>query len=120
MAARIAWRPGYEGDEVALGIALAFALHAIPIAAMLLRVYFPGPLVEEEPLVARPVIGATLLKLGKPLDPKKLPDRLVPQQRTAPKQQLTASREDPGKKTEKPDAGPPPPDAKDSDIAKLI
>jgi hypothetical protein len=120
MAARLAWNPGYEGDEVALGVALAFALHAIPIAAILLRVYFPMPQVEEEPLVARPVIGATLLKLGKPLDPKKLPDRFIPQQRTAPKQQVTASREDPGKKNDKPDAGPPPADAKDSDIAKLI
>jgi hypothetical protein len=118
--ARLAWKPGYEGDEVAVGVALAFALHAIPIALILLRVYFPAPPVDEQPLVAKPVIGATLLKLGQPIDPKKLPDRLVPRQATAPKPQITASREDPGKKTEKPDAGPPPPNAKDSDITKLI
>ena len=46
MTARVAWRawvPAYEGDEVALGLALAFALHAIPIAAIILRVYFPAP-----------------------------------------------------------------------------
>src|SRR5881394_4600031 len=116
MATRLAWKTGYEGDEIALGVALAFALHAIPVAAIVLRVYFPAPHVEEEPLVARPVIGATLLKLGKPLDPKKLPDRFVPQQKTAPKQEIKASSEDPLKKNDKPDAGPPPPDAKDSDI----
>src|SRR5580704_8041312 len=101
-AARLAWKPGYEGDEVALGAALAFALHAIPIAAILLRVYFPGPQVEEVPLVAQPVIGATLLKLGKPMDPKKLPDRFVPKQATAPHPQVVASREDPAHKTDKP------------------
>jgi hypothetical protein len=120
MATRVAWKTGYEGDEIALGVALAFALHAIPIAAIVLKVYFPGPQVEEEPLVAKPVIGATLLKLGKPMDPKRLPDRFVPQQKTAPKQEIKASTEDPLKKNDKPDAGPPPPDAKDSDIAKLI
>jgi hypothetical protein len=123
MAARTAgraWVPEYEGDEVALGFALAFALHAIPIAAIILRVYFPAPQVDEQPFVSQPVIGANLLKLGKPLDPKQLPDRLVPRQRTAPQQKIVASREDPTKKSEKPDAGPPPPEAKDSDITRLI
>src|SRR5262249_52275072 len=46
-----------------------------------------------------------------------LPDRLIPQQRTAPKKQITASQEDPGQKL---DAGPPPPNAQDSDILKLV
>ena len=122
MAAQLApltWRPAYEGDEVALGIALAFALHAIPIAAIILRVYFPGRQVDEQPFVSQPVIGANLLKLGKPLDPKQLPDRLVPKARTAPPQKIVASREDPHK-SEKSDAGPPPPDTKDSAIQQLI
>jgi hypothetical protein len=120
MPGEIAWKPGYEGDEVAVGVALAFALHAIPIAIILLRVYFPMPHVEEQPLVAQPVVGATLLKLGKPLDPKQLPDRLVPKARTAPQPKLVASREDPLHKNDKPDAGPPPPNTKESDIAQLI
>jgi hypothetical protein len=123
MTARVeskVWTPEYEGDEVALGVALAFALHAIPIAAIILRVYFPAAHVDEQPFVSQPVIGANLLKLGKPLDPKKLPDRLVPKERTAPQKNIAASREDPHK-TEKPDAGPPPPpDAKDSAIQQLI
>jgi hypothetical protein len=120
MAARLAWSPGYEGDEVALGIALAFALHAIPVVAIILRVYFPAPQVDEQPFVSQPVIGANLLKLGKPLDPKQLPDRLVPRAATAPQQKIVASREEPTHKSEKPDAGPPPPNAQDSDILRLI
>jgi hypothetical protein len=116
---RIAWRAGYEGDEIALGVALAFALHAIPIAAIILKVYFPSPPSIEDPIVAKPVIGATLLKLGKPLDPSKLPDRIVPKARTAPQQKLAASREDPVKKNPE-DAGPPPPNTQESDIQRLI
>ena len=111
MAARLAWSPSYEGDEVALGLALAFALHAIPVVALVLSVYFPARQVDEQPFVSQPVIGANLLKLGKPLDPKQLPDRLVPRARTAPQQKIVASREDPAHKSEKPDAGPPPPNA---------
>ena len=117
---RIAWKPGYEGDEIALGVGLAIALHAIPIAAIVLKAMYPSIEVEEEPLVAKPVIGATLLKLGKPLDPKKLPDRIVPKARTAPDQKVVASREDPLKKNDKPDAGPPPTNTQPSDIQQLI
>jgi hypothetical protein len=113
------WIPKYEGDEIAVGVALTIALHALPAAALVLSVVLPrAPQEEEKPLVAKPVIAAALLKLGKPPDPTKLPDRLVPQQRTAPKKELVASREDPTK--HKPDAGPPPPLAQDSDLTNLI
>jgi hypothetical protein len=118
---RIAWKPGYEGDEIALAIGLAFALHAIPITILVLNFLYPNLSQEEEkPLVAQPVIGATLLKLGKPIDPTKLPDRIVPKARTAPQQKIVASREDPTKKTDKPDAGPPPPNTQESDLQRLI
>ena len=116
----LSWRAKYEGDEVALGASLAFALHAIPLGIIILKFagcIATGPREEEKPFVPKPVVAATLLKLGKPLDPSKLPDRLVPRQRTAPKQDLTASREDPTKRR---DAGAPPPLAKDSDILSLI
>ena len=81
MAARLAWKPEYEGDEVALGVALAFALHAIPLVAIVLKATYPSPQSKRRPSCRSRSIGATLLKLGKPIDPKKLPDRLVPQQR---------------------------------------
>lgn len=117
-----AWRPRYEGDEVALGIALAVALHALPLAALAVSAAFPAPPKAEEPPVARPMVAATLLKLGKPVDPKKLPDRLVPQERTMAKRpDIVASQEEPLKRL---DAGvpptPPPPNARETDLDKLI
>jgi TonB C terminal len=115
-----AWRPKYEGDEIALGVSLAIALHAIPIAIIVLYslgIFHRAPDVEEQPFVAKPVVAATLLKLGKPIDPTKLPDRFVPRARTAPKQDLVASKDDPIKRH---DAGAPPPLAQDSDIRRLI
>jgi len=93
---------------VALGIALAIALHVLPLVAIILKALYPSLSEEEKPLVEKPVVAATLLKLGKPLDPTKLPDRLVPRARTAPKHEIVASREEKPKK-DLPDAGPPPP-----------
>lgn len=116
----IAWRPKYEGDEIALGASLAFALHAIPLGIILLKFFgiiATAVETDEQPFVPKPVVAATLLKLGKPIDPTKLPDRFVPRARTAPKSDLTASRDDPAKKH---DAGAPPPLAQDSDILRLI
>jgi hypothetical protein len=113
------WRPKFENDEIALGLALTVALHALPVAALVLSVVLPKASVDDDqPIVAKPIIAASLLKLGKPIDPTKLPDRVVPQQRTAPKKDLVASREDPLKKH--PDAGTPPPNTQDSDIQRLI
>ena len=117
MARALAWKTKYETDEVALGVALALALHAIPIAAIVLKATFPSIEAPEEPLVAKPVVAAQLLKLGKPLDPSKLPDRIVPQKSTAPKHDIVASREDPLKQH---DAGPPPPNADQADLTKLV
>jgi len=114
---RRAWLPRYHADELAVGVALAVALHAVPMAAIVYKAAHPSP-PEEEHEVAKPVIAATLLKLGKPIDPKRLPDRVAPQARTAPKKEAVASREEPSKKL--PDAGPPPPRTQDSDIQNLI
>jgi hypothetical protein len=118
----VPYQPGYTGDEIVLGVVVAVALHVLAVGPFVVKAVWPSAVTEEEkPLVARPVIQASLLKLGKPLDPKRLPDRFVPQARTAPKKQVVASREDPGPK--KPDAGaplPPPPNTQDSDLANLI
>jgi hypothetical protein len=115
----VPYQPRYTSDEVVLGVVVAAALHILAIGPFVVKAVWPSAAGEEEkPIVARPVIQASLLKLGKPIDPKKLPDRFVPQARTAPKKQIVASREDPGPK--KPDGGaPPPPDTKDDDITRL-
>lgn len=67
----------YEPDELALGACLAISvLHALPVALLAFGVAFPtrDEPVREQP---KPVIAAALLKLGKPIDPKRLPDRAV-------------------------------------------
>jgi hypothetical protein len=116
--ARLAWKTGYEPDEIAIGIALAVALHLIPVGLVFIKAKFPTILPAEVEPPAKSVIAATMLKLGKPLDPKQLPDRLIPRARTAPHKEVVASREE-AKKI--PDAGaPPPPDTKNSDIQRLI
>jgi hypothetical protein len=111
-------RTRYEPDEVALGLCLALALHALPVALLALGAIFPDRQ-EEAREMPKPVIAAALLKLGKPIDPKRLPDRIVPRQATAPKKETVASREDPLKN--RPDAGAvPPPNAKDDPLTQLI
>jgi len=102
-----------------MGIALALALHLLPVGLIVLKAKFPTILPTEVAPPARSVVAASLLKLGKPLDPKQLPDRLVPRARTAPHKEVVASRDEPKKPN--PDAGPPPPpDTKASDIQRLI
>ncbi len=114
------WKTEHEWDEIAVGIALTVALHVVPIALVVVAgVYHLVPMQADEPAVPRPVIAASLLKLGKPIDPSKLPDRLVPRARTAPQHDVVASREEPTKK-ETPDAGPTPPNTQPSDIQRLI
>mgnify|MGYP001788151405 CR=1 FL=1 len=103
-----------------MGISIAVALHAIPLIVLILRATHPMPAElddESKAMVSKPVIAASLLKLGKPLDPNKLPDRLVPQKATGPKRDLTASTEDPTKKS---DAGTPPLNVDNSDINSLV
>ncbi len=117
----VPYQPRYTSDELVLGVVVAIALHVLAVGPFVAKAMWPNATAPEDdqPVVARPVIQASLLKLGKPIDPKKLPDRFVPQARTAPHKELVASREDPapGKK----DAGaPPPPLALDSDLSRLI
>jgi hypothetical protein len=112
--------PRYRSDEVVLGVGLAVLAHAALIGGLAYKsdASSSSSADDERPIVARPVVQAAMLKLGRPLDPSKLPDRFVPQQRTAPKKQINASQEDPSKR--QPDAGPPPPAAVDSDITNLV
>jgi hypothetical protein len=116
----VPYTPKYTTDEKVFGVVVALALHLLAIVPFVYRGCVPAgkDADEDKELVARPVVQASILKLGKPIDPKKLPDRLVPQQRTAPKKTLTASKEDPAKV--KPDAGAPPEHVADSDILNLV
>lgn len=118
----VPYQPRYTADEIVLGVVVAVALHVVAVGPFVAKAMWPGAFAteEEKPLVARPVIQASLLKLGKPIDPKKLPDRLVPQARTAPQKQVVASREEPLAPKKDAGAPPPPPNTEDKDIANLI
>lgn len=115
----VPYTPKYTMDEKVLGVVVAISLHLASVGPFVYKALVPSARDQEEekPLITRPVVQASLLKLGKPIDPKKLPDRLVPQTRTAPKKQINASADDP---TKKPDSGAPPPAAEDSDITNLV
>jgi hypothetical protein len=114
------YQPHYTSDELLLGAVVAGALHVFAVGPFVVQALWPSAAApEEKPFVARPVIQASLLKLGKPIDPKTLPDRFVPKAKTAPQKQITASREDP--LPAKKDAGAPPPNQPaDDGLANLI
>ncbi len=113
-------KTGYSPDEIVLGIGLAIALHVVPAIVLLARATL-SKTDTENAAVEKPVIAASLLKLGKPLDEKKLPDRVVPEKATTKRNEDVASRED--REAKRPDAGAPPqrpnPDAEDSDLESL-
>lgn len=114
------YKPRFTSDEIVVGIVTGIAIHLLAIGPFVAKAILPkgDADAEEAPLVSRPVVQAALLKLGKPIDPSKLPDRIVPQARTAPKPRLNASSEDP--QSPKDAGAPPPPDVQDSDLKNLI
>jgi hypothetical protein len=62
----------------------------------------PDSFIEEH------VVEARFVKLGKKLDPKKLPNRIVPRKSTAPDESTVVSKNLDPPKPNKPDAGPRP------------
>lgn len=118
----VPYQPRYATDEVILGLAVAVSLHVLVIGPFVVKSVLPSSTSsreEEKPRVPVPFVEANLLKLGRPVEASKLPDRFIPKKNLAPKKEAHASREDPPK--ERTDAGaPPPPDAEDSKLTQLI
>jgi len=65
------------------------------------------------------VVEARFVKLGKPLDPKKIPNRKVPIKSTAPPKGVAVSKNMDPPKPKKPDAGTPPPKATEDLLTRL-
>jgi len=58
------WSPRYESDEVAVGVALAIALHALPLVVIVLKAAYPSlPEAPEQPLV-NDTLGWLLVQNG--------------------------------------------------------
>lgn len=78
--------------------------------------------VGKEPTRAIPedhVVEARFVKLGKPFDPKKIPNRKVPVKTTAPQPGVAVSKNENPPKVKKPDAGTPPPKAEENLLRNL-
>lgn len=76
----------------------------------------------HEPTRAIPddkVVEAKFVKLGKPFDPKKIPNRKVPVKTTAPQPGVAVSKNENPPKVNKPDAGRPPPKADPNELLHL-
>jgi outer membrane biosynthesis protein TonB len=65
------------------------------------------------------VVEARFVKLGKPFDPRKIPQRKVPVKTTAPQPGVAVSKNENPPKVKKPDAGPPPPKAEENLLRNL-
>jgi hypothetical protein len=65
------------------------------------------------------VVEARFVKLGKPFDPRKIPNRKVPVKTTAPQPGVAVSKNETPPKVNKPDAGKPPPKAEENLLRNL-
>lgn len=65
------------------------------------------------------VVEARFVKLGKPFDPRKIPNRKVPVKTTAPQPGVAVSKNENPPKVNKPDAGKPPPKAEENLLRNL-
>ena len=72
---------------------------------------------KQEPFEERTIVEARFVKLGKELDPRKLPNREVPRLTTAPPDQVAVSKNPQDHLI--PDAGKPPPNATPDAVRRL-
>lgn len=108
--------PHHASDEWAVGVALAFAIHAIP--AVMVGLTLAGYVrmrTSEYKQVAAPVIAAELLKLGEEQRVFELPQRAAPVMPTKPNDDVVASENASNEPVEKRDAGVKPRNAKEDD-----
>ena len=103
----------FAGATMAVVAHLALPLALFSAAAILAALgIFQPP--TEEPIEERQIVEARFVKLGRPLDPRKLPNRHVPRLSTAPEEGLTVSKNPQHRVL--PDGGRPP----DPEVAALV
>ena len=106
-----------DGRVIGVGFGATLGLHGfVPLLFLLVRAILAaaGVLPERQPAETPPrdlnVVEARFVKLGRPLDPDRLPDRQVPRLSTAPPDDLVVSKNLNPTHHDRPDAGPRPPD----------
>jgi hypothetical protein len=112
-----------DGKMLAGGVLFTLLAHAlVPGSIALLIALIAATGIGKEPTRAIPddhVVEARFVKLGKPMDPRKIPNRKVPVKTTAPQPGVAVSKEMEPPKVKKPDAGPPPPKAEENKLLHL-
>ncbi len=103
--------PRPESREVLVGGALfALGAHvALPLLVVLVTsALAAASATRPDSFVEQHVVEARFVRLGKKLDPKKLPNRIVPRKSTAPDKEKVVSKNMNPPPPDKPDAGPRP------------
>jgi hypothetical protein len=110
-----------DGKMAVGGVFVAIGAHVLVPAAIVALVAALGG-IDKAPTRVIPedhVVEARFVKLGKPFDPTKIPNRKVPIKTTAPQQGVAVSKDPDPPKVHKPDAGPPPKHAEDNPLSHL-
>jgi hypothetical protein len=105
------------------GVLFALAAHLmVPGAIALAVALISATGIGKEPTRAIPedhVVEARFVRLGKKMDPRKIPNRKVPIKTTAPQPGVAVSKNMDPPNVKKPDAGPPPPRAEANPLSRL-
>lgn len=113
-----------DAAQLAGGVVAALGLPGLVVLAVFLFAVAAEAVLgaaDEQPAIREmEVIEAEFVRLGKEMDPNRLPDREVPLQATAPDDRVVVS-EDPQEPTrERPDAGVPPAHAEVDDLLRNL
>ena len=100
-----------------VGVALPMAFGVF--AALALALAAPDEERAEEPPLSTVVIAAQFVRLGRPPDPNRMPDRQVRIAASAPRQETLVSKRTVERREELEEESPPPPDAVDDPIRRL-
>lgn len=94
--------------SVAAGFISSVGAHALVIVGAVMATQMTNAAAPPKDYIEEEIIEARLVQLGKPPDPKKLPQRQVPRKTTAPKDSVAVSKdENPEKPKEKKKEEPP-------------
>lgn len=112
-----------DGKMAVGGVLTVLAAHLlVPGAIIGVIALLSAAGIGAKPIRAIPddhVVEARFVKLGKPFDPRKIPNRKVPIKTTAPQPGVAVSKQMDPPKVKKPDAGPPPPRAEENPLLHL-
>src|SRR5262249_38757511 len=115
-------RRAISGEMVFGGTLIAIGAHlGLPALVVLVTSILAATIAgkKPEPINEEHVVVASFVRLGKKLDPKKLPNRIVPRLSTAPDDAKVVSKNMNPEQPEKRDAGPRPERPKEDSLTRI-